>query len=818
MGRLVLLVGCCLAAPLALAAPTVLSIVSELNPVQAGQSFYLMVTYDSPMDTAVNPVLSFPTPGEDPGSFLMPKSSDWVNATTFRQIYEADYVTVNTSTVDVAVDGAQDTLGAAQVPGFKADVFDITPYVVVIPPPSVQDMRGVIDNVFVNPAGSGRVITDADIGKTVEFVIRYNIATDYAGCPNGVTLNYLCPNLVFTNTGGIPLSLTNLSATWASRNAVRIYWTIADGDEQFDSINITVAGGVGRKDDTNIKNSDTALTGVFSIDTKNPTVGSVTPSAATLRSGVPASGVQTLTVAFSEAMDTASTPTLSFPNQSLGTILTATTGNWADSTHYVQNYTVGAGVATFAAVDVRVAGARDANGNLQRVATMPGVFSVSLPAPQVPDEPVAAPTLPLNTSGTATVTDPSVPVVVGPGAAGGTIVLPGTGTTPVTLHVIVNGQPVSVQALPGTQLRIAEVNGKSVLVLVVLQGWATMTASAVGQPMVLAGQVLLSSGSANTVIEAQPLAVAVQVGSLTAPAGSLPAVGSMGLQAGERLQVNDQGAVVAITLGSLKGDTQQPGDAMAFASLPASITVDNKAFARLTGALARLSGSNLAQGLEVTPSGVLLVRDGGQVFQLLPTLPITIDARLPDGLTFTPLGLLRWVRGGVVVQFAPAVADLAGLANAVTAVLPDATIKLGAEGVLQLRTGGQTYVLRPDWAGAGAIAGTPRIGLDEQGRIYLQTGPGARQLLLPSLLNYTQAGAIVSAAMPGAGLAVQPSAANGSMVLTLGGQAWRLVPQWALPTGSAAQVPPLAGPWWMGADGLLYLRQGNQVQAVRITD
>ncbi len=177
------------------------------------------------------------------------------------------------------------------------------------------------------------------------------------------------------------------------------------------------------------------------------------------------------------------------------------------------------------------------------------------------------------------------------------------------------------------------------------------------------------------------------------------------------------------------------------------------------------------------------------------------------------------MRSGVVVQFAPAVADLAGLANAVAAVLPDAQIKLGAEGVLQLRTDGQTYVLRPAWTGGGVSTGTPQIGVDAQGRIYLQTGQGARQLLLPSLLHHTQASAILTAALPGATLAVpQPAAADGSLLLTLAGQSWRLVPQWVLPTGSAAQVPSQAGPWWMGADGLLYLRLGAQVQSVRIAD
>lgn len=399
--RLVLLLCLCVVAPLTWAAPAVLSIVSELSPVQAGQSFYLQVTYDSAMDTTVNPVFSFPTAGEDPGSFLMLKSGAWVSATTFQQIYEADFVTVNTSRVDVAVDGAKDTLGDAQLPGFQADVFDITPFVVFIPAPHVMDMKGDIDGgVPVQPAGSGHVLTDADVGKTVTFVIRYDIASDYGGCPNGVPLNYLCPNIVFTNAGGMPLSLTNLAMTWTNRNRIIMTWTVADGDEQYDSINVMIAGGVGRKDDPSNKNTDFELAGVFSIDTKNPSALAVAPSTAVLRSDLPAlrgavggnskngnsnslraGELFTLTVTFSEPMDTTSTPVLSFPNQpGLAALLTPAGGSWTDSTHYVQNYTAGAGNLVLPAVDVQVTGARDANGNLQNVGLLAGVFAVALGA------------------------------------------------------------------------------------------------------------------------------------------------------------------------------------------------------------------------------------------------------------------------------------------------------------------------------------------------------------------------------------------------------------------------------------------------------
>lgn len=116
-----------------------------------------------------------------------------------------------------------------------------------------------------------------------------------------------------------------------------------------------------------------------------------------------------------------------------------------------------------------------------------------------------------------------------------------------------------------------------------------------------------------------------------------------------------------------------------------------------------------------------------------------------------------------MVQFAPEVADLAGLVSAVTTALPGATLKLGAEGVLQLGFNGTTYVLKPDWTGAGVGtgAGTHRIGVDEQGRIVFQVGTGPKQLLLPALLSTAQAQGIFSAAMPGSTLAVQPGSSDG---------------------------------------------------------
>jgi len=378
MARLLVCLSLCLVAQGACADPAVLSIVADHSPVTAGQAFSLTVTYDTAMDTAVNPVFSFPTTDENAAPFLTATTASWLDASTFRQSYQAQHVSLDTSTVDVAVNGAKDTLGTAQLAGFLADVFDVTLWV---PAPHVIDMKGWLEpeDVSISPAG-GRYITAADVGKTVEFIIRYDIPTDNNGCFGVV--NFLCPNITFTNTGGTPLSLTNVVAQWQTRTRYKVIWTIADGDEQFDSINVIIAGGVGRRDDTNTKNTDFQLNGVFSIDTSHPTVSSVTSSTAAITGTTPASRLVTLTVAYSKAMDTTSTPTLSFPNLSLGTALTSTTGAWSDATHYAQTFQVSGSGVSFANVDVKVSGARSARGNLQRDNTIAGVFSISLAAIQ----------------------------------------------------------------------------------------------------------------------------------------------------------------------------------------------------------------------------------------------------------------------------------------------------------------------------------------------------------------------------------------------------------------------------------------------------
>lgn len=490
--------------------------------------------------------------------------------------------------------------------------------------------------------------------------------------------------------------------------------------------------------------------------------------------------------------------------------------------------------------------------------TANGVIQV-LGGPAVLVETPPAPTQTVvSTAGPFTITNPALPIVIGPNAAGATLVLPGTGTTPVSLNVQLGGQQLQVQALPGTQLQVAQVGGQSVLVLVVQQGWAQLSSSQANQPLVLAGDVLLSSGSVGTRIEAVPLATGVLVGSLVPPTGAVPRLDGRGLLAGERLQVNAQGDITAITLGTLSGlnpnnptPNAQPssaatpaGDPVALPDLGAHISF-NAPPVQLQGSVQRLLGESWQQVLHaktrevgdvLTPGaptgmawgtqGSALLRMGHLLVALLPQGPVHIDTRLADGAFYTPEGQVQFVRRGLVLTLSPTVADWPRFAQALAALPPEAGVKVGVttQGVLLLTLNNERWALRPALlaqATAPATSGqsTPGIGNDEapphfstdaDNTVVLDNGQGLRQSLLFAFADYAALRSTVEQALPGARVQalLQP---EGALQVNLpdGGGNWQLRPEPRLPAScpvaqAARQATP-AERWWVDPAGLIHV-------------
>ena len=83
------------------------------DPIVGSGTFSITAVYDQAMNTAMNPVISFPTTGEDPVAIgmLVPGSGGWTDAHTFTQYFDVVDLNQILSRVDVQVSGGADLSG-----------------------------------------------------------------------------------------------------------------------------------------------------------------------------------------------------------------------------------------------------------------------------------------------------------------------------------------------------------------------------------------------------------------------------------------------------------------------------------------------------------------------------------------------------------------------------------------------------------------------------------------------------------------------------------------------------------------------------------
>jgi hypothetical protein len=118
----------------------------------------------------------------------------------------------------------------------------------------------------------------------------------------------------------------------------------------------------------------------FTVDTTPPVVTNLVSSVSTLQDANVGSGSFSLTVSFSEAMDSSMAPTLSFPTsgEDPSSTLTFNSGTWTDSTTYVATYDVVDTNATVSDIDVQVTEAQDLAGNLLSSSVQADQFSLNM--------------------------------------------------------------------------------------------------------------------------------------------------------------------------------------------------------------------------------------------------------------------------------------------------------------------------------------------------------------------------------------------------------------------------------------------------------
>ncbi|MEQ1838040.1 MAG: Ig-like domain-containing protein [Candidatus Nitrotoga sp.] len=327
--------------------PTVISVTANnlvITDSNVGTgTFNIAVTFSEAMNitAGATPVLSF-SPAVS-STLTQNGAGVWsVGNTVYTVTYNVADVNLVERNITVDVTGAQDIAGNAQQNYRPATEFSI---------------NTIAPSVLVNIVDLSLNNTDSSSPVTFTF--------------SEVPTNFTVADI--TSVGGLITSFTSTTnslvytATFTATDAFSGTGSVTVGTAWQDAAGNTGVGG-----------SDTVA-----IGTVNPTVANVTANDLVITDSNVGTGTFNIAVTFSEAMNTATTPTLSF-GTNVSSTLTLTGGVWSTgNTIYTATYNVTDANLLTNGVTVDVTGAQDANGNAQQDYTALAEFSIDTLNPTV---------------------------------------------------------------------------------------------------------------------------------------------------------------------------------------------------------------------------------------------------------------------------------------------------------------------------------------------------------------------------------------------------------------------------------------------------
>jgi hypothetical protein len=313
-------------------------------------SFTITVDFSENMNTGVNPTISFPTTGEDPEiNTLTFNNGTWSSNTRYVATYDVADANETIANIDIRVSGAQDAANNTQTVYNQADFLNVDTQ-----NPAVSSIT-----TNLNP------ITDADAGNNFTITVIFN-----------EDMNAAAPNIVFPveNPGS---TLTFTSGTWSNTTTYVATYSITDTNQDLANIDIQVSNARDIAGNTQVPNTSVDI---FSIDMIAPTVSNITAAPLTISDANVGANNFSLTIDYSETMNTGTNPSVSFPTagENPATTITFSSGTWNTATQYVATYNVADNNDNIPNIDVQVSAAVDVAGNTQTVNTTGNVFSIDM--------------------------------------------------------------------------------------------------------------------------------------------------------------------------------------------------------------------------------------------------------------------------------------------------------------------------------------------------------------------------------------------------------------------------------------------------------
>ncbi|MDZ7847983.1 MAG: T9SS type A sorting domain-containing protein [Owenweeksia sp.] len=318
-------------------------------------NFDIAVSYDLRMDTTINPSISFPVEKSSNTLHLDSALSGWEDEFTYKAVYNVADSNQTLLDIDIQVSGGQD-VNTAMPPAFNtADHFDIdmeNPHVVQL---SVQPL----------------LMADQHTGTAkATITATFNEVLDTA----------FIPQIAFPVEDPLQksLSLNTDSTGWVDSVSYRFSYNLVDSNETLMDIDVQVTG----LRDTNSNASDSTIwVDQFSIDTENPYLTGITASVDTIKRAQIGTAGFSLSLNYSENMDTTMLPNLSFPVEDPTAItLTYNPGSsyWMNPATFMAFYDVDSAVHSMNDIDVEGGMGQDKAGNPDTALLLADHFHINI--------------------------------------------------------------------------------------------------------------------------------------------------------------------------------------------------------------------------------------------------------------------------------------------------------------------------------------------------------------------------------------------------------------------------------------------------------
>lgn len=330
------------------------SLLTDADVSTAG--FVVTVKFDEDMNTAIIPTITFP--GDDPSATIQLNgdSCTWTDAYTYVGKFNVANSSEVLNNIDLQVSLAQDPAGNDNVvytaPGlFKVETEN----------PTVTSL-----------VASAPVVTPASTG-TATFTLTATFSEDMDPA--------VTPLLSFPVEDPLAQSLVfnTDSSGWLSSTEYKFAYDATGASELLNDIDVMITGGADLVDNVQVNAS---YADFFDVNTMDPAVMSVVPSANVVADATVGSGTFTLDVTYDEDMDTTTTPVVNYTyDDPMANTLTLVSAGWISLNHYKLTYDVADASETLSNVNIEISGAKDVVGNTQSLFGANHVFGVDTKNP-----------------------------------------------------------------------------------------------------------------------------------------------------------------------------------------------------------------------------------------------------------------------------------------------------------------------------------------------------------------------------------------------------------------------------------------------------